>query len=365
MKSFTLKASSVLISIVMAAGISASAEKMAMIVASDDISSLNSQEKTAAQYFQQNFPDGEIIAVNDIDRILDGGYGVVWVHIDRCNIQKGWRNLPDGFGSDDVADALGLYLEDGGSLYLSKHATQLTVAINRLPEAYAPGIFGAADGGNGTDVWTIQPRIGVMNMEADPTQYYDHSSHPIYKGLATLPAGHEYANFATETYPMEGTGDGTVMWREDHNCMWDLNAYQYTSPGKNTTEMFEKDFSATVLGTWGHVLDYCVAGIVEFHPVDTKGAVIANGLAACEWAPRNSGNAYHSNLEKLTGNTINYLASLSGASSTDIMSADEVGANDAEAEYFNLQGVRVAASELAPGIYVVRKGSDVTKRIIR
>ena len=110
MKSFTLKASSVLISIVMAAGISASAEKMAMIVASDDISSLNSQEKTAAQYFQQNFPDGEIIAVNDIDRILDGGYGVVWVHIDRCNIQNGWRNLPDGFGSDEVADALGLYL---------------------------------------------------------------------------------------------------------------------------------------------------------------------------------------------------------------------------------------------------------------
>ena len=139
--------------------------------------------------------------------------------------------------------------EADGRKCLEKRAKLRTGGRDRMREAYATGIFGGAVGGNGTDVWTIQPRIGVMNMEAEPTQYYDHSSHPIYKGLATLPAGHEYANFATETYPMEGTGDGTVMWRDDHNFMWDVTGYQYTSPGHHTTTTFEYECHATRLGS--------------------------------------------------------------------------------------------------------------------
>ena len=39
--------------------------------------------------------------------------------------------------------------------------------------------------------------------------------------------------------------------------------------------------------------------------------------------------------------------------------------NDAEAEYYNLQGVRVAADDLTPGIYIRRQGSSVTKVAIR
>jgi len=38
---------------------------------------------------------------------------------------------------------------------------------------------------------------------------------------------------------------------------------------------------------------------------------------------------------------------------------------DAPAEYFNLQGVRVNPDNLAPGLYLVRKGNEVTKQTIK
>ena len=39
--------------------------------------------------------------------------------------------------------------------------------------------------------------------------------------------------------------------------------------------------------------------------------------------------------------------------------------SDAPVEYFNLQGIRVAADNLTPGIYVRRQGSEVTKILIK
>ncbi len=145
--------------------------------------------------------------------------------------------------------------------------------------------------------------------------------------------------------------------------MWDLNAYQYTAEGKNTTEKFENQFDAVVLGTWGHVQDYCVAGIVEFKPeTEGKGTVIANGLAACEWAPRNGGNAYHSNLEKLTTNTLNYLVSKAPSAVETIEATENV---NAAAEYYTLSGVRVNAENAAAGIYIVKQGDSVRKVMVK
>ncbi len=42
-----------------------------------------------------------------------------------------------------------------------------------------------------------------------------------------------------------------------------------------------------------------------------------------------------------------------------------VAAPSADTEYFNLQGHRVSASSLTPGIYIVKTGSDVRKTVIR
>ena len=198
------------------------------------------------------------------------------------------------------------------------------------------------------------------------TQFYDRRNHPIYKDLRTSDA------FEWETYPMEGTGDGTEMWREDHNCMWDLNAYNavYTSEGANAVEKFEKDNNALVLGTWGHVQDHAVAGIVEFLPQDAKargdeaktGRIVANGLAACEWSPRQGVNAFHSNLEALTINCMNYLRKNGSATWLPI-----VIDSDAEepVEVYNLQGMRIAAESLTPGLYIVRQGKESSKVLVK
>lgn len=359
---------------VLTATASAETGKVAMLVASTDVDALNAQEKAAASYFTKQFSNGELVSVDNASVLTTDNYDAVWVHVDRCGISAGVENLPDGFASEAVTSALKSYLNNGGNIYLSKHATQLTTALGRIPANYAPGIVGTGDGGNGKDVWTIQAIIGAMNdannfpdadpgREFDATQVYDHTGHAIYAGLATLPAGHQYANFVTATFPMEGTGDGSEMWREDHNCMWDLNAYQYAAEGKNTTEKFEKDFNAVVLGTWGHVQDYCVAGIVEFKPENEGGTLIANGLAACEWAPRNGGNAYHDNLEKLTTNTLNYLAAKAPSGVDKVMVNDEAG--NAEVEYYTISGMRVSNSAVVPGIYIVRQGSKVSKQVVK
>ena len=42
----------------------------------------------------------------------------------------------------------------------------------------------------------------------------------------------------------------------------------------------------------------------------------------------------------------------------------EIDGNDAPAEYFNIQGQKVNASALIPGIYIVRRGAKVTKAVI-
>lgn len=148
------------------------------------------------------------------------------------------------------------------------------------------------------------------NRHDNPAQFYDRRGHRIYDGLVTSGA------FDWETFAMEGTGDGSAMWREDHNCLWDLNAYSYTSAGANTVEKFENENHATVIGTWGHVIDYAVAGIVEFNPVatsarasSTSGIILANGLAACELSPRYGGNTYAANVERINANSMAYLMS--------------------------------------------------------
>ena len=51
-----------------------------------------------------------------------------------------------------------------------------------------------------------------------------------------------------------------------------------------------------------------------------------------------------------------------GQSAIESIDTDAV---DTPAEYFNLQGIRVDASALTPGIYIVRKGNDVTKVVVK
>ena len=44
---------------------------------------------------------------------------------------------------------------------------------------------------------------------------------------------------------------------------------------------------------------------------------------------------------------------------------DDVEADTAAAEYYTLQGVRVDAENLTPGLYIRRQGTRATKLLIR
>lgn len=324
----------------------------------------NFQEFAAADYFTKENPDGTVIAPGETSKIDATKLDCIWIHIDRCNVGIG--NLPAAFSDEATVKALKKFVADGGNLLLTKQATQLLTAIGRIDASFAPGIYGDGDGGEGFDDWNVNAYLGYWSINPDNAepfegQLYDRRNHPIYEGLSTS------ADFAWETYPMEGTGNPeTSLWREDHNCMWDLNAYTYTAEGPNTVIKFEKENNAVVLGTWGHVQDYAVAGIVEFLPATVKdneraGHIIANGLAACEWSPRTGVNAYHSNLTRLTSNCLAYLAKNHQSGVADIEVSDE----DASVEYYTLQGVRVAPEALGTGLYIRRQGAKATKVLVK
>lgn len=350
------RTSMVAMAAVAALGVCAKTNKVAMLIDGGNVDACNSQEKAAALYLQNQL-NGDIITPSELDKIDVENYDAIWVHIDRLNIGMGWEKLPADIKSDATINALKKFVAAGGSLYLSKHATQLVVPLGRVDAQYAPGLYGDGDGGLGTDVWTVNAHLGYWKgyladeADRDVNQVYDRRNHAIYTGMSTWPAhcGLGFSEYETETFPLLGTGNGTEMHREDHNCMWDLNAYSYTADGANTVEKFENQNNCQVLGTWGHVIDFAVAGIVDFLPqTNGEGHIVANGLAACEWAPRNGVNAYHANLEKLTANTMNFLVN---NTTTEITSVSDVDvANEGAAVYYSIQGVRV--ENPANGLYI-------------
>lgn len=367
-----LKTFSKLFAVAVAMGCTAQAaasERAGMLIGYPDADHIdNFQEDAACRFFLKQNSNGVIIAPGETAKINARDLDYIWVHIDRMNVGLG--NLPDEFADEATLTALKQFIAEGGNLLLTKQASQLVHRIGRIDAKFAPGIYGDGDGGIGTDVWTVNAQIGYWFTKEDGgndmTQYYDRRNHPIYKDLRTSDA------FEWETYPMEGTGDGTEMWREDHNCVWDLNAYTavYTADGANTVERFEKDNNAVVLGTWGHVQDHAVAGIIEFLPQSdvesrandkTGGRIIANGLAACEWSPRQGVNAFHSNLEALTENCMKYLSGNVSSSLTSVVASEA----DALEEVYNLQGIRVDSENLVPGLYIVRRGKECSKVLVK
>lgn len=264
-------------------------QRFAFVSVYEDIASIeDDDEKAAAQWFIDHYPSGEFLPVSKIasNEIDLSAISILWIHIDRIGDGK----IPEEFLSAEVLDNIMNYYKNGGNLFLSTHATQYISALGRIAENRSPGIIGAGAGGVGNDTWTANFNIGLI---------YDHFSHPVYNELTTVP------DFGHPTIPLIGPGH-----REDHNCMWDLNSYGYAIPGdgENVVKAFEKENNAVVLATWGHVTDFCCAGMVEFNATNTyKGRCIAMGLAAYEWNQNSGLNMYQSNIEKITANIISYL----------------------------------------------------------
>ena len=275
--------------------------KVGMLIAANSEAELEDDDEIAAvNWFKQTYGDkGQILTAADAAKINPSDYPMLWIQIDRVGIGKGMNNLPACINSGSLLAKLTEYVKDGGNLLLTKHATQLVAGLGRIENKFDVTIFSDGNGGEGTDIWTTNAVIGSGCSPA-----YDHRGHSIFSGLEVMPKGVQYDH---ESYPLEGSG-----MREDHNCMWDLNAYGLPTlapDAKNVVDAFERITNSTVLATWGHVTDYCCAGIVEFNPTDEyKGRIIAIGLSAYEFNQNSGVNQYQKNTETLTKNSIDYLA---------------------------------------------------------
>ena len=259
------------------------------------------QEKAAIKFAQTFQANVELITKDDLVRIDPNNFDCIWIHIDRNNLQKeGKLCLPEAFRSTEFIEKIKSYAEAGGNLYLSKYATQLVTLIGRMEEKYAPNIIGLGEGGKGSDIWDLTAQVNYNWRESDPEIFHDRRFHDIYLGMTSRDVD------GRSVFPILGPADGEI-WREDHNCMWDLNALGYGEGNK--VEQFRQQHTLRVLGQWGHVTDDAVAAIVEFRPTSFfHGRIIANGLAAYEICPREGVNAYQENVELFTKNILKYLS---------------------------------------------------------
>lgn len=252
----------------------------------DDI--VDDDEKASYNWFKATYENGDILAPNTVVSTDLSAYSVIWLHVDRVGLLPGANNLPTTLVNENIISALSAFYKNGGNLLLTNHATQYITLLGRIASDRNPGIFGSGEGGTGSDVWSFNTNIGML---------YDNIDHPIFESMGTV------NDFGHPTIPLIGPGH-----REDHNSMWDLNAFSYSVDGDNVVDKFQKEDQAKVLGTWGHVTDFCCAGIVEFYPTQTyKGRCIAIGLAAYEWNQNSNINIYQDQIELLTKNTIKYL----------------------------------------------------------
>lgn len=346
------------------------------------------QESTAVEMFMTINPKGTVIEAKDLPTADLNDFDALWIHVDRVNIGAG--NLPADF-TPEVINAIQAYHQRGGGLLLTKQANKLINKIGRVEDKFAVNINDEGNGGNGTDVWAINPQLGVLcnvegfgEFDTRRDEYTDRSSHVIFKDLnsfnwsCTLEnKNKEQQTFEFKVYGLLGTGNGTEMFRWDHNCMWDLNrlAFNETTEGRNNMEKFQNETHSVVLGTWGHVVDFAVAAVVEFLPLEkaatmaegdaqpgnTTGTILAIGPNAYELPLADTKNGSAENVRQFTQNALLYLAPLSDASGVADIETEDA---DAPVQYFNLQGIE-CAGELPAGIYIRRCGNTVSKVVVK
>ena len=263
----------------------------AMVLLAENIRDMETEEEQgAARWFKENYVDkgeGNFITPEDMANINMGEVSMIWIHVDRIDIAQGAESLPEELTSNAVKTAMRNYIMNGGNMYLSKHATQLIATYGRVNAKYAPNLFNSAEGSQGTDVWSINANMLGGQM--------DKRGHALFAGM-------QKNSDENTTFPLMGP-----VYRYDHNCLWDMNALEFTKTGDNKFEKFQKQTNSEILASWGQVVDDAVAGLIIFKADedDFLGTVVCNGLAA--YAMGNEDNEYAENNRILTTNIINYL----------------------------------------------------------
>jgi Domain of unknown function (DUF4960) len=226
--------------------------------------------------------------------------------------------IPASAKEASVVTALTDWHAAGGNFVLAGHGTQLLNQLNRIPahganawqdNGWAPRIYGSGIGADDMhpDQWGVNADMNVLELATVSGTDWDQTNHPIYADMSTTDianpgTGGTYSN---PIYMLVGPGA-----KEDHNSMWDINAAPITNfvDAFDKADQWEAAMEATLLGTWGHVVDLCCGAVVELHPraANTdEGTIIAIGAAAYDY-DQTAGNPWIDNMKQMTVNAVEY-----------------------------------------------------------
>ncbi len=240
---------------------------------------LDDDEQAAYDWFHNSYKPGHGLekvefTPDNISNLNAKDVKVLWIPVNR---QGDNESVVKPSAIYNHVETLKKYVQDGGNLYLTNHATLLVSEIGRIAEQYKPNTVTYAAAEKNSDVWGVNPRFADM----------DYRGHVLYSGFV---AGSKNDNYFLNS----GTS------KEDHNCLW-TDVSSYTD--------FIKATNSHILGKWSVNGDTNNFGVVEFMPTkDYKGTILCNGLAAYEW--NCEGNEFVNNIKKFTENSISYLATI-------------------------------------------------------
>ena len=243
---------------------------------------LDDDEQAAYDWFHNSYKPGHGLekvefTPDNISNLNANDVKVLWIPINR---QGDIESVVKPKAIYDHVETLKKYVQDGGNLYLTNHATLLVSAIRRIADLYKPNTVTYAAAAINTDTWGVNPRFADM----------DYRGHVLYSDFV---AGTKN-NLLDDNYFLNS---GTS--KEDHNCLW--TGVSYTD--------FIKATNSHILGKWSQNGDTNNFGVVEFMPSgDYKRTILCNGLAAYEWDCE--GNEFVNNIKKFTENSISYLATI-------------------------------------------------------
>ena len=221
----------------------------------------------------------EVFTPDNINSLSANDVKVLWIPINRQGDNESVVK-PSAIYNNNNVETLKKYVQEGGNLYLTNHATLLVSEIGRIDVLYKPNTVSYAAAAENSDAWGVNPRFADM----------DYRGHVLYSGFV---AGTKN-NLLDDNYFLNSGNS-----KENHNCLW--KDFNYTD--------FINATNSHILGKWSDNGETNNFGVVEFMPSgDYKGTILCNGLAAYEWSCE--GNKYVDNIKRFTENSISYLATI-------------------------------------------------------
>ena len=176
----------------------------------------------------------EVFTPDNINSLSANDVKVLWIPINR---QGDNVSVVKPKAIYDHVETLKKYVQDGGNLYLTNHATLLVSESGRIADLYKPNTVTYAAAVENSDAWGVNPRFADM----------DYRGHVLYSDFV---AGSKNNLWDDNYFLNSGTS------KEDHNCLW--KDFNYTD--------FINATNSHILGKWSDNGDTNNFGVVEFMP---------------------------------------------------------------------------------------------------